>query len=74
MTWQDQVIAMTQVLFVLALLPSLQSENKPDWLTSLATTVGMFAIACTYATLSLWFSAGVALVAAALFIQVVRVR
>jgi len=51
--WQDTVISIGQVIFLLALLPSIFSKNKPAWGTSFLTALILSIFAFTFWTLSL---------------------
>jgi hypothetical protein len=57
MTWQDAVLGTVQLLFSIALIPSLMSEHKPALLTSLMTGIGLYTSSITFASLSLFGSA-----------------
>ncbi|PIR82261.1 hypothetical protein COU20_03855 [Candidatus Kaiserbacteria bacterium CG10_big_fil_rev_8_21_14_0_10_59_10] len=59
--WQDAVITAVQVGFLFALLPTVfHPEHKPAISTSLLTALGLYILAGTFATLSLYFSAIIA--------------
>lgn len=60
-TWQDWVIAIGQLLFFIALLPSVFSPQKPHWASSLMTGTVLFAFAFTFYTLDLAWGAFTAL-------------
>jgi threonine/homoserine/homoserine lactone efflux protein len=56
--WQDWVITGAQIVFVLALIPSIvHSNNKPPLLTSVPTVLGLISTTIAFVTLSLWGSA-----------------
>lgn len=55
MSWQDWIIGIGQVLFLLALVPSLKSSAKPALGTSTLTASILIFFALTYASLGLWF-------------------
>ena len=61
MSWQDIVFGGGNLVFAIALLPSIFSEHKPALSTSLVTSTVLMAFAVTYASLGLW--AGMAMVA-----------
>lgn len=54
MTWQDVVIASVQVVFAVALFPSLLSDEKPARATCLLTALCLYALGITYFTLQLY--------------------
>ena len=58
MLWQDWVLSGGSIVFALALIPSVLSQNKPALATSLLTGTILVIFAIVYATLSLWFAAG----------------
>ncbi len=53
MHWQETVLAVGQIVFIIALLPSLFSRDKPEIWTSIITGTVALSIALTYATMSL---------------------
>ncbi|HEX5744574.1 MAG TPA: hypothetical protein VFX84_03965 [Candidatus Saccharimonadales bacterium] len=61
MVWQDYVIAVAQIGFVIALIPTLRSKNKPPVATSFMTVVLLTVISFCMLTLHLYFSAITAL-------------
>lgn len=54
---QDIILAVSSLLFSVALIPSMIGPHKPAITTSLLTAMVLFVIAGTYISLSLWFSA-----------------
>ena len=56
MIWQDIVIAIAQVFFVIALIPSIKGTDKPALATSVMNTMLVTIVALTQLTLDLWFS------------------
>lgn len=54
--WQDLVFGAGNLIFLAALLPSLMSENKPAFTTSLLTGSVLALYSFTYVTLDLWIS------------------
>jgi len=60
MRWQDIVISICQICFVIALMPSITSLNKPHASTSVMNFILVCTIATCLLTLKLWFSAGTA--------------
>lgn len=65
MQWQDIVISVAQIFFVVALIPSIKGNDKPALATSTMNTVLVSIIAVTQLTLNLWFSAVTAMAIAA---------
>jgi len=57
MLWQDGVLTGGSIIFVIALVPSVMSKDKPALSTSLMTGSVLIVFAFVYLTLSLWFSA-----------------
>ncbi len=56
--WQDWAIAIVQIVFIAALMPSLlHSEHKPALWTSIPTSLGLAVIAISYISLGLFWSA-----------------
>lgn len=59
--WQDYAIAVVQVLFAIALLPTiLDKKHKPAISTSLLNTTGTGVLMAAYLSLELWSSGVVA--------------
>jgi len=54
--WQDWVISIGQFLFLVALIPSIRSAEKPALGTSLMTGIVLTVFAFTQFTLGLYFS------------------
>jgi hypothetical protein len=54
--WQDTVIAICQFLFVVSLIPSVRSKDKPALATSLLSAVLVAIITATLFTLKLWLT------------------
>ena len=57
MHWQDVVLTIGQVIFIIALFPSILSKDKPALQTSMVTSAVAFSIAVVYLTLSIPFAA-----------------
>jgi len=55
--WQDWVITIGQLLFFVALLPSVFSEDKPNRWSSLMTAIILATFAYTFWTLGLFWGA-----------------
>lgn len=51
MHWQEIVLAVGQVIFIVALLPSIMTDDKPEIWTSIVTGTVALSIAITYLTL-----------------------
>jgi len=75
-TWQDWVIMVGQLVFLVALLPSVFTADKPNRWSSLLTALVIVAFGVTYWTLDMYFSvassAALGLVWFILFLQKVR--
>jgi hypothetical protein len=56
MHWQDIVLSVGQYIFVIALLPSIFSEDKPAFSSSLLTGSVLAVFSFIYFTLGLWSS------------------
>ena len=56
MQWQDIVLGVGQIIFFLALIPSIRSKDKPALSSSIITATVLLAYALVFATLSLWFT------------------
>ena len=56
MIWQDIVLAIGGFGFVIALIPSIRTSNKPDWKSSLMTGSILLIFTICYATLGLWLA------------------
>ncbi len=57
MHWQEVVLTIGQVIFIVALFPSILSKDKPALQTSMLTAAVAFSIAVVYVTLSVPFAA-----------------
>lgn len=55
--WQDIVISIGQILFGVALLPSIFGKGKPHWGTSLLTAFILTVFTYTFWTLALTYGA-----------------
>lgn len=56
-TWQDWIIAIGQLLFFIALLPSVFSNDKPNRWSSLMTGSVLLVFTFTFWSLDLFFGA-----------------
>jgi hypothetical protein len=56
MKWQDAIFATGEVVFMIGLLPSVFSDNKPAALTSLATAIMLMAFLLVHASYKLWMA------------------
>lgn len=54
MSWQDIVLSIGQVIFIISLLPSILSKDKPAFVTSLVTAIVLFIFALIDLTISLY--------------------
>lgn len=57
MPWQDWVFIIGQLIFVIALIPTIRGKDKPAFITSLVTAIFILLFGITYITLGLWGSA-----------------
>ena len=57
MTWQEVVLAVGQIVFIIALLPSILSKDKPEIWTSIMTGAVALSISITYLTLHIKLAA-----------------
>ena len=57
MQWQDWVFTVGQIIFLIALIPTLKGKNKPEISTSAVTSLILAVFAFTYFSLKFWFSA-----------------
>jgi len=53
MNWQETVLTVGQIVFILALLPSVFSDDKPEIWTSIITGSVALSISVTYVTMHL---------------------
>ena len=58
MVWQDIVIAVCQLCFLPAMLPTLLGPDKPALSTSVLNALIVAVITVCFATLQLWFAVG----------------
>lgn len=57
MRWQDIVISIVQIGFVIAMIPSITSKNKPALATCVMNVVFVCIVTFCLLTLELWLSA-----------------
>ena len=57
MHWQEIILALGQIVFIIALLPSVFSKDKPEIWTSIITGSVALSIAITYLTMHIPFAA-----------------
>lgn len=57
MHWQETVLAVGQIIFIVALLPSIFSKDKPEIWTCVMTGLVALSISITYLTLNIPFAA-----------------
>jgi hypothetical protein len=55
-SWQDWVLSIGSLLFVIALLPSIFGKDKPALKTCVLTAIVMTAFSITYGSLGLWYT------------------
>lgn len=68
MSWQDVLLSIGQLVFAVALLPSVFSKDKPAISTSLTTGAVLMTFAFTYSTLKLWSAAAFAAIVGILWL------
>lgn len=56
-SWQDMVLSIGSLIFVVALLPSIFSPHKPSFSTSASTGAVLIVFGFTYISLNLWYAA-----------------
>lgn len=56
MIWQDYVMGVINIVFIISLIPTLMHDEKPHWATALMTAVALYVMAGTLLTLNLWFT------------------
>ena len=56
MQWQDWVFSVGQIIFLIALIPTLKGKDKPAILTSIITSLILSIFVFTYFSLKLWFT------------------
>lgn len=54
--WQDFVFTAGNVIFIVALIPTILSKEKPPLSTSVPTAAVLIAFAVTYGSLHLWYA------------------
>ncbi len=57
MKWQDIVIAICQLCFLPAMLPTILGKDKPPLVTSALNTIIVLIVVGCFLTLHLWFAA-----------------
>lgn len=67
MSWQDIILTGGSIVFIIALLPSVFSNNKPASSTSAMTGSILLVFAFVYGSLHLWFATVTTLITAALW-------
>lgn len=55
--WQDIVLTIGQIIFIIALIPAITHKHKPHFLTGILNAIVLVTFAIVYVTLSLWFAA-----------------
>lgn len=56
MPWQDWIFTIGQLIFVIALIPTIRGKDKPAFISSFITTIILLSFGITYLTLKLWGS------------------
>ncbi len=56
MSWQDLVLSVGQILFVIALIPTVAGKDKPALQTSVLTSAVSFSFMVVYVSLSVPFA------------------
>lgn len=66
MTWQSNVLAVVQLAFVMALLPTLANRRaRVPRSSSVVTAAGLWIVAAVYVSLGLWTAVAMACLSAA---------
>lgn len=65
--WQDYVFAAGSLIFIVALVPSVIGEHKPEFWTSVLTSLVLLVFSITYWTLGLNFGAATTVLASNLW-------
>lgn len=61
MKWQDIVIAVCQLSFLPAMMPTILGKDKPPLLTCVLNTIIVSIVVFCFVTLRLWFAAATGL-------------
>jgi hypothetical protein len=76
MGWEEIVLSFGAIIFAIALIPSIISDDKPDLRTSLTTGLVLLAFTAAYISLGLTFAAATVFITAGfwftLAFQVIR--
>ncbi len=63
--WQDWVLTLTQIIFMVSLVPTiLHPTKKPAFITALVTAPTIFVVVYVYFSLELWWSMAAAFILA----------
>lgn len=54
--WQDIVLTIGQIIFIIALIPAITHKHKPPFSTGILNAIVLVTFAIVYITLSLWFA------------------
>jgi hypothetical protein len=65
---QDLIFSLGGIIFMVALIPSLVSENKPNYKTSILTSIVLYTFSITYISLDLTYSSIVSFITATLWL------
>lgn len=68
MQWQDLVFSIGNLVFAIALIPSLISKNKPAFTTSFIIGLVLIAFAVAYASMNMWLSLVMVTISAGLWL------
>lgn len=68
MKWQDKVFSVGEVVFLTGLIPSLLSNQKPAWTTSIATAIMLYAFMVVHASYKLWVTFSLTFVTATIWL------
>ncbi len=66
-TWQDLVLTVGQLIFSIALLPSVFSKNKPSKWTSFMTSIVLGTFGFTFFSLGMMYATAVAILNACIW-------
>jgi len=57
MAWQDLILTVGNIFFILAMIPSIKGKDKPSFYTSLPNSLILISFAIALGSLQLWISA-----------------
>lgn len=67
MKWQDRIFATGEIVFMVGLIPSLVSPDKPSALTSFATAFMLYTFLFVHASYKLWVTFSLAAITATIW-------